>query len=71
MTRSWAAELQRTQVRVISVDPGDMHTAMHMAADPEANPATLLRPEDVAERLLTLLVGRLPAADRIEAANLA
>ena len=48
-----------------------MHTAMHMAADPEANPADLLRPEDVAERLLTLLVGRLPAADRIEAANLA
>ena len=71
LTRSWSAELQRTQVRVISVDPGDMHTAMHMAADPEANPADLLRPEDVAERLLTLLVGRLPAADRIEAANLA
>jgi NAD(P)-dependent dehydrogenase (short-subunit alcohol dehydrogenase family) len=71
LTRSWSAELQRTQVRVISVDPGDMHTAMHMAADPEANPADLLRPEDVAERLLTLLVGRIPAADRIEAASLA
>src|SRR3984957_3855534 len=38
LTRSWSAELQRTQVRVISVDPGDMQTTMHMAAHPEANP---------------------------------
>jgi hypothetical protein len=56
-------------VRVISVDPGDMHTDMHMAADPEANPDDLLRPEDVAERLVTLLAGRLPASDRVEMAS--
>ena len=71
LTRSWSAELQRTAVRVISVDPGDMYTEMHMAADPEADPADLLRPEDVAERLLILFGGRLPEADRIEAASLA
>ena len=53
LTRSWSAELQHTAVRVISVDPGDMYTEMHMAADPEADPDDLLRPEDVAERLLT------------------
>lgn len=70
LTRSWAAELQHTQVRVISVDPGDMNTLMHMAADPEADPAELLRPEDVAERMLPLLAGRFPATDRIEAASL-
>jgi NAD(P)-dependent dehydrogenase (short-subunit alcohol dehydrogenase family) len=70
LTRSWAAELQHTAVRVISVDPGDMFTDMHMAADPEANPDDLLRPEDVAERLLTLFAGRVPAADRVEAAGL-
>ena len=69
LTRSWSAELQHTAVRVISVDPGDMHTEMHMAADPEANPEDLFRPEDVAERLVTLLAGRLPAADRVEAAS--
>jgi hypothetical protein len=56
-------------VRVISVDPGDMHTEMHMAADPEANPDDLFRPEDVAERLVTLLAGRVPAVDRVEAAG--
>jgi NAD(P)-dependent dehydrogenase (short-subunit alcohol dehydrogenase family) len=70
LTRSWSAELERTEVRVISVDPGDMYTEMHMAADPEANPADLLRPEDVAERLLPLLAGRVPEADRIEASSL-
>jgi NAD(P)-dependent dehydrogenase (short-subunit alcohol dehydrogenase family) len=70
LTRSWAAELQHTSVRVISVDPGDMNPVMHFAADPEADPADLLRPEDVAERILVLLAGRLPSADRVEAATL-
>jgi NAD(P)-dependent dehydrogenase (short-subunit alcohol dehydrogenase family) len=70
LTRSWSAELQHTAVRVISVDPGDMHTDMHMAADPEANPEDLLRPDDVAERVLILFAGRRPEADRVEAASL-
>jgi NAD(P)-dependent dehydrogenase (short-subunit alcohol dehydrogenase family) len=70
LTRSWSAELQRTEVRVISVDPGDMHTDMHMAADPDANPDDLLRPDDVAARLLRLFVGPVPGVDRIEAVTL-
>lgn len=70
LTRSWAAELQHTKVRVISVDPGDMNTVMHFAADPEADPADLLNPDDVAEQMLVLLAGRVPVNDRIEARNL-
>ena len=70
LTRSWAAELQHTNVRVISVDPGDMNTVMHFDADPEADPADLLNPDDVAERMLALLAGRVPAEDRIEARTL-
>jgi NAD(P)-dependent dehydrogenase (short-subunit alcohol dehydrogenase family) len=46
MTRIWASELEDTGVRVNSVDPGDMATAMHMAAVPEDDPAELARPED-------------------------
>jgi NAD(P)-dependent dehydrogenase (short-subunit alcohol dehydrogenase family) len=65
VTRSWAAELQHTSVRVISVDPGDMNTVMHLDADPEADPADLLNPDDVAERMLALLAGRIPSDDRI------
>ena len=70
LTRTWAAELSHTQVRIISVDPGDMNTVMHMDADPEANPEDLLRPVDVAARMLPLLAGRVPVEDRVEAANL-
>ena len=70
LTRSWAAELQHSGVRVISVDPGDMNTVMHFAADPEADPADLLNPDDVAQRMMPLLAGTLPAADRIEASSL-
>jgi NAD(P)-dependent dehydrogenase (short-subunit alcohol dehydrogenase family) len=70
LTRSWAAELQHPNVRVISVDPGDMNTVMHFDADPEADPADLLNPDDVAEQILTLLAGRVPGEDRVEARNL-
>jgi NAD(P)-dependent dehydrogenase (short-subunit alcohol dehydrogenase family) len=46
MTRIWASELEDTGVRVNSVDPGDMATAMHAAALPDDDPAELARPED-------------------------
>lgn len=70
LTRSWAAELEGTGVRVISVDPGDMDTAMHRAAIPDADQSELARPADVAERLIGLLAGVVPDADRVEAASL-
>ena len=38
-----------------SFDPGEMDTAMHAAAMPDADPATLQRPADVARRLADLL----------------
>ena len=37
LTRTWAAELEGTGVRVNSVDPGDMNTAMKRASDPEGD----------------------------------
>jgi NAD(P)-dependent dehydrogenase (short-subunit alcohol dehydrogenase family) len=70
ITRTWAVEVRHTQVRIISVDPGDMNTVMHMDADPGANPDDLLRPVDVAARMLPLLAGRVPIEDRVEAVNL-
>jgi hypothetical protein len=44
------------------VDPGDMATAMHAAALPDDDPATLARPEDRTEVFV-----RLAAADAAEA----
>ena len=49
--RSFAAELGELGVRTLVVDPGEMDTAMHAAAMPEADRAALARPADVARAL--------------------
>ena len=55
MNRLFAAELQDTGVRFLCVDPGDMDTAMHAAAVPDADPATLQTPEASAQRILNII----------------
>jgi NAD(P)-dependent dehydrogenase (short-subunit alcohol dehydrogenase family) len=70
--RILAAELEGTGVRVVSVDPGEMNTRMHADAIPDADPATLAAPDDVARRLAALIVGddRLaPSGARVELAG--
>jgi NAD(P)-dependent dehydrogenase (short-subunit alcohol dehydrogenase family) len=71
LSRSWAAELHGTGVSVVSVDPGEMDTAMHRAALPDADPATLARPSDVARRLIAWLedVGPERSGVRVSAAD--
>ncbi len=66
LTRTWAAELNGTGVRIHAVDPGDMDTAMHRAALPDADPADLARPEDVAEAFVRL-ASEAQANSRLEA----
>jgi NAD(P)-dependent dehydrogenase (short-subunit alcohol dehydrogenase family) len=70
--RIWAAELEGTGVRFFNVDPGEMDTRMHRDAIPEADPATLARPDEVAARLLALLerAEAVPSGSRLEAARL-
>jgi NAD(P)-dependent dehydrogenase (short-subunit alcohol dehydrogenase family) len=71
LARIWAAELEGSGVRFYSIDPGEMDTAMHAAALPEADPASLARPETVATRIVGFLQGPLPASgERLEAARL-
>ena len=53
--RVLAAELEGTGVRVFSVDPGEMNTRMHADAIPDADPATLADPDDVARRLTAVI----------------
>ena len=48
LARLWAAELAEFGVRVLSIDPGEMRTAMHAAAMPDADAQTLADPGDVA-----------------------
>jgi NAD(P)-dependent dehydrogenase (short-subunit alcohol dehydrogenase family) len=51
LTRIWDLELADSGIRFISHDPGDMDTAMHAAAIPEADVSTLKRPEVAAREV--------------------
>jgi NAD(P)-dependent dehydrogenase (short-subunit alcohol dehydrogenase family) len=53
--RVWATELDAFGVRFMTVDPGDMNTELHREAAPGDNPASLLDPQEVAERFVALL----------------
>jgi NAD(P)-dependent dehydrogenase (short-subunit alcohol dehydrogenase family) len=52
MSRIWNEEHDTEGVRFLSLDPGDMDTPMHGAAIPDADPATLKRPEESAHEFL-------------------
>jgi NAD(P)-dependent dehydrogenase (short-subunit alcohol dehydrogenase family) len=70
LSRLWAAELGERGVRSFSVDPGEMDTAMHAAAMPDADRATLARPSVVAARIAALIRSTTtPNGGRIELAG--
>ena len=47
LTRTWAAELDGTGVRVNSIDPGDMNTSMKRASEPDGDPSDWADPASV------------------------
>ncbi len=57
----WDLELAELGIRVLSLDPGDMDTPLHALALPDADPATLRRPEAAAEELLGIVERELAA----------
>jgi NAD(P)-dependent dehydrogenase (short-subunit alcohol dehydrogenase family) len=57
LARLLAAELGDMGVRVFSVDPGEMDTAMHADAMPDADRTMLARPEVVARRIVSMIEG--------------
>jgi NAD(P)-dependent dehydrogenase (short-subunit alcohol dehydrogenase family) len=65
LSRILATELADTGVRVLAVDPGEMDTRMHADAMPDADPATLQRPADVAAKLLALVESNVASGSRI------
>jgi NAD(P)-dependent dehydrogenase (short-subunit alcohol dehydrogenase family) len=68
MSRIWDEELADVAVRVLSLDPGDMDTPLHRAAVPDADPATLKRPEAAARELAEAIAATLPRAARLQEA---
>jgi NAD(P)-dependent dehydrogenase (short-subunit alcohol dehydrogenase family) len=69
LSRVLAAELEDSGVRVYVVDPGDMDTAMHRAAEPGVDLSHLARPEAVAPAFVRLLDEQV-ASGRFEAQQL-
>lgn len=55
LTRIWAEEIADGGIRFFAVDPGEMNTAMHAAALPDADPASLEDPSVVALRILAMI----------------
>ena len=68
MTSIWQAELDAERIRLLSIDPGDMATPLHALAVPEADPATLRRPEDATADIIAAIEAALPVRDARELA---
>jgi NAD(P)-dependent dehydrogenase (short-subunit alcohol dehydrogenase family) len=67
--RIWAEELQGTGVRFLTIDPGEMDTAMHAAAMPDADRASLARPEEAASRIAEIIASSesIASGSRVDA----
>jgi len=65
LSRIWDEELREHGVHVMALDPGDMDTPLHAQAVPDADPATLKRPDDAAREILQRLEASLPQAAEI------
>jgi NAD(P)-dependent dehydrogenase (short-subunit alcohol dehydrogenase family) len=59
MSAIWAEEARDEGVRFLSLDPGDMDTPLHALAVPDADPATLKRPEDAGREIVASMLGAL------------
>ena len=69
LTAIWAEEAAADGVRFLSFDPGDMDTPLHALAAPDADPATLKRPETSAAELVEIILAQLPARALPQAAH--
>src|ERR1700758_131216 len=61
MSAIWNEELAAAGVRFLALDPGDMDTPLHALAVPDADRATLKRPDDAAAEIVRSLIAALPS----------
>src|SRR3954468_7348564 len=71
MSAIWAEEARADGVGFLAVDPGDMDTPLHALAVPDADPATLKRPETAAEEIIDRIRAALPARAALRAGEAA
>ncbi len=59
LTLIWEQELADGGIRCISLDPGNMDTALHAAAVPDADVSSLKRPEAAAREIAEVILAAL------------
>lgn len=69
VSRVLAAELDGSSTRVLLFDPGDMNTAMHRDAVPDADPAQLRDPAESARALVRAIAAMSGKFERVRAAD--
>jgi NAD(P)-dependent dehydrogenase (short-subunit alcohol dehydrogenase family) len=65
VVRTYAAETERTAVRVNLINPGPTRTRMRAEVMPGEDPMTLPPPEDVAEKIVELCLPGFSETGRI------
>jgi NAD(P)-dependent dehydrogenase (short-subunit alcohol dehydrogenase family) len=70
VSRVLAAELAGSSTRVLVFDPGDMNTAMHRDAIPDADPSELRDPADSARALMRAIAEMKSGFGRVRASDL-
>ncbi|HEY0858060.1 MAG TPA: SDR family oxidoreductase [Albitalea sp.] len=63
LSRIWDEELREHGVRVLAVDPGDMDTPLHALAVPDADTASLKRPDTAAAEIIGLIDDHVAAQE--------
>jgi NAD(P)-dependent dehydrogenase (short-subunit alcohol dehydrogenase family) len=63
LTRIWDEEARSDGIRFLSLDPGDMDTPLHALAVPDADRATLKRPDAAAAGIVQAIAEALPRVD--------
>jgi NAD(P)-dependent dehydrogenase (short-subunit alcohol dehydrogenase family) len=70
VSRVLAAELNGSSTRVLVFDPGEMNTAMHRDAIPDADPLELRDPADSARALMRAIAEMKSGFERVRASDL-
>ncbi|TCL70214.1 SDR family NAD(P)-dependent oxidoreductase [Rhizobium sp. BK251] len=65
LARTWAAETQRTPLRILSVNPGATRTAMRAQAVPGEDPTALPHPSEVAKSLVPLVSSEMTETGKL------